>query len=55
MKLFNKYKINNFLIENLAIYIRDLIKIFLRRRILLAKASTSIKSLILSLILGNSP
>ena len=45
---------NNFLIKNLTIYIKNLIKIFLKRRILLAKVSISIKFLILSSILGNS-
>ena len=54
MELFDKCKINDFLIENLAIYARDLIKILLERRILLAKISTFIKSLILSFILDNN-
>ena len=44
MKLFNKCKMNDFLIENLAIYIRDLIKIFLERPILLVKASIFYKT-----------
>ena len=55
MELFDKCKMDDFLIENLAIYARDLAKILLGRRILLAKASTSIKPLILPPMLGNSP
>ena len=54
MKLFDKCKMNNFLIKNLAIYIRDLTKILLESRILLVKVSIFIRFLILSLILDNS-
>ena len=45
---------NDFLIKNLAIYIKDFAKILLERRILLAKVSIFIKSLILSSILDNN-
>ena len=55
MELFDKCKMNDFLIENLAIYARDFTRILLGRRILLTKVNTFIRPLILFFILDNNP